>query len=54
MNEQVQSELKKIQKEANALHSKAYYCSQNHTVLLNQKSNKFDINDTLLLNISCV
>ena len=37
--------LKKIQKEANALHSKAYYCSQNHTVLLNQKSNKFDIND---------
>ena len=37
--------LKNIQKEANALHSKAYYCSQNHTVLLNQKSKDLDIND---------
>ena len=29
--------LKNIQKEANALHSKAYYCSQNHTILLTKK-----------------
>ena len=25
--------LKQIQNEANLLHSKAYYCSQNHTIL---------------------
>ena len=30
--------LKSIQEEANLLHSKAYYCSQNHTVLLNKKN----------------
>ena len=37
--------LKKIQNEANLLHSKAYYCSQNHTILLNKKNNNFDNND---------
>ena len=37
--------LKKIQNEANTLHSKAYYCSQNHTVLLSKKNNDLDIND---------
>ena len=37
--------LKKIQNEAHLLHSKAYYCSQNHTVLLNKKNNDLDIND---------
>ena len=37
--------LKKLQNEANTLHSKAYYCSQNHTVLLNKKNNDLDIND---------
>ena len=37
--------LKKIQQEANLLNSKAYYCSQNHTVLLNKKNNDLDIND---------
>ena len=37
--------LKKIQNEANLLHSKAYYCSQNHTVLLNKKNNDSNIND---------
>ena len=37
--------LKKIQNEANLLHSKAYYCTQNHTVLLNKKNNDLDIND---------
>ena len=37
--------LKKIQNEANLLHSKAYYCTQNHTVLLNKKNNGLDIND---------
>ena len=37
--------LKKIQNEANLLHSKAYYCTQNHTVFLNKKNNDLDIND---------
>ena len=37
--------LKKIQIEANLLSEKAYYCSQNHTVLLNKKNNDLDIND---------
>ena len=37
--------LKNIQNEANLLHSKAYYCSQNHTVLLNKKNSALDIND---------
>tara|TARA_Y100000590_G_C15690197_1_gene1003160 strand:+ start:1430 stop:2212 length:783 start_codon:yes stop_codon:yes gene_type:complete len=37
--------LKKIQQEANLLHSKAYYCSQNHTVLLNKKSSKLNSDD---------
>ena len=37
--------LKKIQTEANTLHSKAFYCSQNHTVLLNKKNKDFDIDD---------
>ena len=34
--------LKNIQIEAKYLHSKAYYCSQNHTVLLNKKNNNLD------------
>ena len=34
--------LKNIQHEARLLHSKAYYCSQNHTVLLNKKNNDLD------------
>ena len=37
--------LKKMQDEANLLHSEAYYCSQNHTVLLNKKNKDLDIND---------
>ena len=37
--------LKQIQNEANSLQSKAYYCAQNHTVLLNKKNNDLDIND---------
>ena len=37
--------LKNIQDEAHALHSKAYYCSQNHTVLLNKKNDEFDPDD---------
>ena len=37
--------LKKIQNEANSLHSKAYYCSQKHTILLSKKNNKLDEND---------
>ncbi len=37
--------LKKIQNEAHLLHLKAYYCSQNHTVLLNKKNDELDIND---------
>lgn len=37
--------LKNIQYEANLLHSKAYYCFQSHTVLLNQKNNDLDFND---------
>ena len=37
--------LKKIQNEANFLHSKAYYCSQNHTVMLNKKNNDLDFED---------
>ena len=37
--------LTKIQNEANLLHSKAYYCSQNHTVLLNEIDKNKDLND---------
>tara|TARA_B100001964_G_C14215660_1_gene592654 strand:- start:981 stop:1766 length:786 start_codon:yes stop_codon:yes gene_type:complete len=37
--------LKNIQNEASLLYSKAYYCSQNHTVLLNKKNNSLDMND---------
>ena len=37
--------LKNIQNEAHALHSNAYYCSQNHTVLLNKTNNSLDMND---------
>ena len=37
--------LKNIQNEAKYLHSKAHYCSQNHTVLLNKKNNDLDTND---------
>ena len=37
--------LKKIQKEANELHSKAFYCSQKHTILLNKKNNDLDATD---------
>ena len=37
--------LNKLQNEANLLHPKAYYCSQNHTVLLNKKNNNLDIKD---------
>ena len=39
------SALKNIQKESKKLHSKAFYCSQKHTVLLNKKNiniDKFD------------
>ena len=31
--------LKQIQNEAYSLQSKTYYCTQNHTVLLNKKNN---------------
>jgi len=34
-----------IQKEANELHSKAFYCSQKHTILLNKKNISLDAND---------
>ena len=37
--------LRNIQDEASSLHSKAYYCSQNHTVLLNKKNSNLDSND---------
>ena len=37
--------LRNIQDEASSLHSKAYYCSQNHTVLLNKKNSNLDFND---------
>ena len=37
--------LKNIQQEANLLHAQAYYCSQDHTVLLNKKNNNLDVND---------
>ena len=37
--------LTKIQNEANLLHSKAYYCSQYHTILLNKKNNFLKIDD---------
>ena len=37
--------LRNIQKEAHQLHTKAYYCSQKHTVLLNKKNNKLEDND---------
>ena len=37
--------LKRIQNEAHSLHSKAYYCSQNHTILLNKKTKDMDFND---------
>ena len=43
--------LEKIQNEANALHSKAYYCSQNHTILLNQKNNTLDDNDPINIEV---
>ena len=35
--------LKNIQNEAIYLHSKAFYCSQDHTVLLAKKNNEIDI-----------
>ena len=44
--------IKKIQHEANVLHTKAYYCSQNHTVLLDKKNNKLDINDPCNLEVT--
>ena len=37
--------LQKIQQEAMSLHSKAFYCSQKHTILLNKKDNDLDLND---------
>ena len=37
--------LRNMQDEASSLHSKAYYCSQNHTVLLNKKNSNLDSND---------
>ena len=37
--------LRNIQNEANLLHSKAFYCSQNHTVLLDKKNDELDVND---------
>jgi hypothetical protein len=39
--------LKNLQKEANFLHKKAFYCSQKHTILLNKK------NDQILKNDPC-
>ena len=41
----LQKSLKNIQKEAIELHSKAYYCSQKHTVLLTKKNTKISHND---------
>ena len=35
----------KIQEEAHLLHSKAYYCSQKHTVLLSQQNNDWNSDD---------
>ena len=37
--------LRNIQKEAHQLHSKAFYCSQKHTVLLNKKNSKLEDSD---------
>jgi len=37
--------LKNIQNEAIKLHSKAYYCTQNHTILLTKKNNKINNED---------
>ena len=37
--------LNEIQKEANDLHSKAFYCSQNHTILLTKKNINVSKND---------
>ena len=37
--------LNNIQNEATFLHSKAFYCSQNHTVLLNKKNFDLDVPD---------
>ena len=39
--------LKNIQNEAKYLHSKAYYCSQDHTVLLVKKNNSLNDKDPL-------
>ena len=43
--------LKKIQNEAKHLHSKAFYCSQNHTVLLVKKGNNLNKNDPINIEV---
>ena len=43
--------LKNIQNEASLLHSKAYYCSQKHTVFLNKTNNSLDKNDPCNLEV---
>tara|TARA_B100000029_G_scaffold236488_1_gene233539 strand:- start:373 stop:1155 length:783 start_codon:yes stop_codon:yes gene_type:complete len=43
--------LKNIQKEAHSLHPQAYYCSQNHTVLLNKKNKKLKNDDPCNLEV---
>ena len=43
--------LKIIQNEAKHLHSKAFYCSQNHTVLLVKKNNDLDKNDPINIEV---
>ena len=43
--------LKKIQNEAKDLHSKAYYCTQKHTVLLVKKENSLEKKDPLNIEV---
>ena len=40
-----------IQNEALSLQNKAFYCKQNHTILLNKKDKKKDINDPLNIEV---
>ena len=43
--------LKNIQNEAKNLHSNAFYCSQNHTVLLVKKNNNLNKNDPINIEV---
>ena len=43
--------LKKLQKEAENLKTKAYYCHQKHTILLNKKNKKIKKNDPLNIEV---